>query len=205
MPNAKNDCKLRQRMYEPMNEQINGIVLAGGKSSRMGENKALLKFRNKQLIEYSIDALKPFCNEILISGNVAEYAQYGYKMVNDVVMGIGAMGGIYSALLASSTERNLIVSCDIPLIDTELIQLLLHNHQQAPARVVQQADGKIEPLVGIYSKQILPFLEQQIENKNYKMMHLLASINAEYQIIASTYKLQNINTKTDFDTLKINY
>ena len=88
--------------------KFTGIILAGGKSERMGTDKGMVKFRNKFLVEYPLEALKPSCPTILISSNNDDYRIFGYPIIQDLVSDTGPMGGIYSCLLNSESHYNLV-------------------------------------------------------------------------------------------------
>ena len=91
-------------------KNITGIVLAGGKSSRMGTDKGLLKFNGKSFVQYSLDALKPLVSEIIIVSDDLNYDTFGLKRINDITKNAGPVAGICAGLEASSTEYNLILS-----------------------------------------------------------------------------------------------
>ncbi|MCF6240761.1 MAG: molybdenum cofactor guanylyltransferase, partial [Bacteroidales bacterium] len=93
---------------------ITGIILCGGKSKRMGSNKALLQLNGKCIINYVTELLSNFCNEIIISTNSHELAFLKTELVADEFQTIGPIAGIYSALKHSKTEKNIILSCDTP-------------------------------------------------------------------------------------------
>jgi len=104
---------------------VTGIILAGGKSSRMGAEKGLQELCAKPLIHYAIEVLSGLCNTIIISSSSEAYKSLGHKVVADVIPGIGPMGGIYSALQQSKTEENLVLSCDLPFVSQELMSYIL--------------------------------------------------------------------------------
>lgn len=136
-------------------KKINGIILSGGKSSRMGEDKALLKVGAKTIIEIIIDKLKPFCNEIIISADeIDKYSQFGYKVVPDKFKNSGPIAGIYSSLLKSNTERNFVISCDLPLVSQKIIERLI-NYNSTKEILLPVTDGMYHQLCGVYSKSVL--------------------------------------------------
>ena len=106
---------------------ISGIILAGGKSSRMGTDKAMLIFNEKPFIQHIIDAMKPLVNNIIIVSDNEERTFLGINRTNDIIKDAGALAGLYSGVHYSKTDCNLIVSCDVPLITTEVLQLLINN------------------------------------------------------------------------------
>lgn len=138
---------------------INCIILSGGKSSRMGKDKALLKIGAKTIIEIMIDKLKPFCNEIMISADETEkYSQFGFKVVPDKYKNSGPLAGIYSSLLESNTERNFVISCDLPLVSQKIIERLLSNISTKEI-ILPVTDGKYHQLCGVYSKSVIKIAE----------------------------------------------
>ena len=106
-------------------KNIMGIILAGGKSSRMGSDKGLLKIENRTFVECVIDAMKPLIDEIIIVSNNPEYDQFGYHRVEDDIKDSGPLAGLYSGLKHSNTEHNLVLSSDIPLIKAEILEKLI--------------------------------------------------------------------------------
>ncbi len=89
--------------------KVTAIILAGGKSSRMGADKGMQKLFGKPLVSYAIGELYGLCDDIIIRSSSAEYAGFGYKLVADEFPGIGPMGGVYSALRQSETNDNLVL------------------------------------------------------------------------------------------------
>jgi molybdopterin-guanine dinucleotide biosynthesis protein A len=90
----------------------------------MGRDKGLCLLNGKSLVGYAIDVLKEVCHPVLISANTIDYKSFGYPVIRDKVSGIGPLGGIYSSLLKSSNELNFILSCDMPLISTDLVRYI---------------------------------------------------------------------------------
>ncbi len=109
-------------------EEVTGIILSGGKSSRLGEEKGLALFNGKPLIQYAIDILKPVCDKIIISANnqLDEYAKFGFEIVEDQVKGIGPMAGLIAGLNKSVTRYNFVLSCDTPFVQWKTIDSIRH-------------------------------------------------------------------------------
>jgi len=204
-----------------MNEKINGIILSGGKSSRMGEDKALLKVGAKTLIEIMIDKLKPFCDEIVISANETEkYSQFGYKVVPDKFKNSGPLAGIYSSLLESNTERNFVISCDLPLVSQNVIEKIINTNSDKEI-ILPVTDGKYHLLCGIYSKSVLERAEEILRKgegergrrgegekgslkKKTSVKSLLNISEVEYVDVTSIAKeneFLNMNTVEDFEVI----
>ena len=106
-------------------KHITGIILAGGKSSRMGTDKGFVLYKNKSFVQHIIEALQPLVTEIIIVSNNPDYDVFGIKRVNDIIENAGPLAGVYTGLHYSETENNLVISCDVPLINSETLTLLI--------------------------------------------------------------------------------
>ena len=109
--------------------RITGIVLAGGESKRFGSDKAIYDFQGKSMLKHSIDLLQSFCHQIYVSGDRDEYSRYGYSCVPDRYLDHGPLSGIATLLEESTTTQNLVVTCDMPLVNEKIVALLLDAHQ----------------------------------------------------------------------------
>ncbi len=182
---------------------VTGIILAGGKSSRMGAEKGLQKLCGKPLINYAIEALSGLCNTIIISSSSEDYHSLGYKVVADVIPGIGPMGGIYSALKHSETEENLVLSCDLPFVSTKLMSFILENSEGYKVAVPWLGYKHYEPLCGFYNLSILEQISTFIENNNYKLPDLFDEISINKLIVNNKLGFYNdrlflnVNSKHD--------
>lgn len=172
---------------------VTGIILAGGKSSRMGAEKGLQELCGKPLIHYAIEALSGLCNTIIISSSSDAYHSLGYKVVADVIPGIGPMGGIYSTLQQSKTEENLVLSCDLPFVSEELMSYILENSTGYKVAVPWLGDQHYEPLCGFYHLSILDQINAFIENNNYKLPDLFNEININRLVINNRLGFYNDN------------
>ncbi|MBV1924786.1 MAG: molybdenum cofactor guanylyltransferase [Flavobacteriaceae bacterium] len=133
-------------------KNITGIILAGGKSSRMGTDKGFLKLNDRLFIEHIIEVLKPYVSELIIVSNNSDYDVFNLKRVNDLIENAGPLAGVYSGLKASKTKRNIVLSCDIPLINSEVISVLI-NEKNSTSEIIQiESNGKTMPLIAIYNK-----------------------------------------------------
>jgi molybdopterin-guanine dinucleotide biosynthesis protein A len=159
--------------------QITGIILAGGKSTRMGTDKALIQIAGKTLLERVIEVCRPICSEIIISSNNPEHDKSGYQIIPDEIHNCGPIGGIYSCLKKSETNWNFIVSVDTPFVTSDFIQFLAGQTENCDV-VVPVHSGEKEPLIALYNKNCLREVQKQIEHREYKMHHLIAKLNARY-------------------------
>ena len=131
---------------------ITGIILAGGKSSRMGTDKGFLNLNGKLFIEQIIEVLTPLVTEIIIVSNDSNYNKFNVKRVNDLIENAGPLAGIYSGLSASKAEKNLVLSCDIPLINSEVLNLLIQQIDDVSEIIQIESNGKTMPLIALYNK-----------------------------------------------------
>jgi molybdopterin-guanine dinucleotide biosynthesis protein A len=188
---------------------ITGIILAGGKSSRMGTDKGLQDLCGKPLISYAIQVLSGLCETIIISSSSDAYKPFGYKLVADEFPGIGPMGGIYSALRQSKTGKNLVLSCDLPFVTEELLSFILKNSDGFDVSVPYEGNRHYEPLCAFYSLSVLDKMTEFIHNRNYKLPDLFEEIcvnkldiNNEHSFFDENLFL-NVNSKHELAAAEI--
>jgi len=133
-------------------KHITGLILAGGKSSRIGSDKGFLLLNNKPFIQHIIDALQPLVNDIIIISNNADYNIFNLKRVTDLIENAGPLAGIYTGLYHSNTKNNLVLSCDVPLINTEILKKLTNNIDENVDIIQLESKGKTMPLIALYKK-----------------------------------------------------
>lgn len=182
-------------------------ILAGGKSSRMGEDKGLLLVNGLPMIQHVINAIAPLKCEIVILSNSDEYEQFNFPVIKDAVALKGPAGGIYTALNHSQTEQNFIVSCDVPNITKELIQLIIDAHKNVEV-TVPSFDGRLHPIIGVYNKSVLPLFTIAIEENRLKIMHILEhskfkelKLKSDAGWVTKLY-FSNVNTMEDLKGLE---
>lgn len=142
---------------------MTGIVLAGGKSSRMGFNKACIEFGGKRLIEATVDCLRALFPEVLIIANDPPlYAYLGVKVIPDLIPDSGSLGGIYTGLSAASHPACFFVACDMPFLNADLIKLLIRESEGWDV-VVPRVGGELQPLHAVYAKSCLPLIKEAID------------------------------------------
>ncbi|NRD77242.1 molybdenum cofactor guanylyltransferase [Bacillus sp. BRMEA1] len=160
--------------------QASAIILAGGKSNRMGTNKALLKINNKPSIERIRDRLRPYFHEmVLVTNDPQEYKFLGLKMTADQHPGMGPLAGLYAGLTASECDMNLLTACDMPFVSGELASVLVSLCGSHDA-VVPVIDGNEHPLFAVYHKRILEKTAKRLEEEKLSMKNLLSQLNVRY-------------------------
>lgn len=189
-------------------ESITGIVLAGGRSRRMGTDKSMIKLKDKPLIEYAIDALKPLCSKVVISSNSNIYDFTGCEVWADELSVRAPIVGIYSCLKRSGTEVNILLSCDMPLVSYAMLEYLLGNSASYDITVPVHDGNFIEPLCGIYKKSSLKILKEFIDMGNFKLNECIKAASNHLVSVGkqlpfySPMLFSNINTPDDYKKLQ---
>ncbi|MCZ4695386.1 molybdenum cofactor guanylyltransferase [Ancylomarina euxinus] len=159
--------------------KIVGIVLSGGKSSRMGQEKGLVKYQGKALIEYAIETLKPLCHEMVISTANDDYSYLGLPMIADEIPDCGPIGGISTCMKAIEADIYLVISCDVPHVPTQLFVDLLAE-LNGNAIIPIDETGRKQPLVACYASSASAYFHEALETGHLKMMSLLSKIHPLY-------------------------
>ena len=138
---------------------MTGIVLAGGRSRRMGMAKALLRLDGETFLQRAVSLLSEICGQVIISAgpDLRLPAPAGYKIIVDQEPGLGPLGGLVSSLEASNDDWHLALACDLPLARPELLRLLAENATAGPRvdAVLPRAGGRLQPLLAVYSRTCL--------------------------------------------------
>ena len=179
------------------------IILAGGESCRMGYDKGFAKFKGAYFIEHILEAL-PELNEVLIVSNNKSYEQFNLKRVQDLHENIGPLAGVYAGLYHSTTEYNLILSCDLPFLKKELIEMLFKEVTDAFDIVQVAVQNKTNPLLAVYKKKCMLSCKKALENGERRLCEFVN--RQKTKTIALNYSLanyaKNVNSKADLETKK---
>lgn len=201
-------------------EDITGVILSGGKSSRMGENKALLKTDDITLIERAVRLMQSIFSKVVISTN--DPAQLDFitaEKVEDIYKDLGPLSGIYSSLKYVRTEKIFIVTVDMPFILPDLIRFLI-DYKTDELITIPIANERIHYLCGLYSIKLIPVIKSILEsnaeamNNNQKIIRSSLSlwnfvertgaekVDVENKIFYMKDTFFNINTPADFEYVK---
>ena len=184
-------------------KDITGIVLAGGKSSRMGSDKGLLKIDKKTFVENVIAAMEPLVNEIIIVSNNPEYNQFGFHRVEDGIKDSGPLAGLYSGLKYSDSEFNLVLSCDIPMIKTEILKKLIEADYKKYEVTQIKSHNKTMPLIAIYHKHCMHKCLELLQQGERRLRVAVNQLKTKTILIDSEFDpfVKNVNTKEDLKTI----
>lgn len=190
-------------------DQVTGIVLAGGKSTRFGTDKGFELFGPESLIERAVSLLDWL--EKLIVVTSAELAQridalrLPARTVLDVKTGLGPMAGIHAGLLASSTRHSLVVACDMPFLNRHLLEYMI-GLRQGYDMVVPRVSGLPEHLHAVYSRDCLPAIERKFAQGRSEVHALVDGVRVRFVEQAEVDRFDpqhlsffNVNSKTDMD------
>jgi len=159
--------------------QLTGIILAGGKSTRMGTDKALLEINDKSLLSHTVKLCQSVCNQILISSGNAMHDVEGILRIPDVIEDCGPMGGIYSCLKHAVNDWSFVISVDAAFVTSDFVKFLSEHVENFDAVVPVHHTGK-EPLIALYNKKCIEVLKGSLDLADYKMHHFLEIINTNF-------------------------
>jgi molybdopterin-guanine dinucleotide biosynthesis protein A len=190
--------------------RVSGVILAGGVSRRLEKNKALERIGGKALIERVIDSLVPLTTEVLAVVARPEQATAlrlppSLRVVSDRYPGGGSLGGIFTGLEASAEPWSLVVACDMPFLNRELLRHLIAQSSNVDA-VVPCLGGQPEPLHALYSKACLAPMERMLRAGQLKIAPLFEAVRVRYVDEATIDRIDprhlsffNINTQADLE------
>ena len=170
------------------------IILAGGKSSRMGTDKGLMPFINRPMISHVSEKMKGLFSETIIVSENKKYLCFCDKLVPDIHKGVGPLGGIEAGLLASKNSKNIILSCDNPLIETVVIEHLIKHHSSA--QVIFSQNKKTHPFPGYYNQSIVQELNSLINEGVRK----LSSLENHFELLKLDCSMFNSDNFINFNS-----
>lgn len=184
-------------------KDITGIILAGGKSSRMGREKGLILLQNKAVIQHIIDALKPLVTELVIVSSNPDYDIFNIKRIEDIIPESGPIAGIHAGLMHSKTKNNLVVSCDVPLLNAGILQHLLQYKTENYDIVQFQSKGKSIPLIALYKKQCVEQCFELLKNGERRLQKLVLAMQTKTITVSKEEEafVINMNTIEDLKTI----
>ena len=159
---------------------VTGVILAGGKSRRYGKNKAFVKIDNVPLIERVTKVMESIFQDLVIITNTPdEYAYLKFPMYEDLIKGLGPIGGIYTALSSIKNDAGFFVACDMPFLNSHLIQYMLKIKDDYDV-VIPRISGKMEALHSLYARKCLPAIKNLIACKEYQVFRFFPDISVHY-------------------------
>jgi len=188
---------------------LTGIILSGGKSARMGKNKAFIEIEGTPIVDRIHGLFKNLFKEIIIVTNQKElFTNVDAKIYIDIFPNRGVLGGLYTGLFFSSFEHSFCVACDMPFLKRSVIEFLISRRSNFDVVVPMTKDG-LEPLHAIYSKRCLEPIRRLLEQGRSKVIDLYAMVKVktieEHEFFAMDPKKEsfiNVNTPEDLLSIK---
>ena len=190
-----------------MQRDISAFILAGGRSTRMGRDKAFVTIAGRTLLERVLEAATAVTGNVRIVGDPAKYAAFA-PTISDIFPGCGPLGGIQAALKASDHELNLILAVDVPFVTPELLLYLTARAEQSSTALVTVVRTKAgwQPLCAVYRREFGKLAEESLRAGKYKIDMLFEPartcvISAEelYTAGLSDRLFRNLNTPGDLE------
>jgi molybdopterin-guanine dinucleotide biosynthesis protein A len=191
--------------------QISCIILAGGKSARMGREKASLRIGERTIIEEQSETLGRIFDEIIIVATSQNYFKnIDAKVVTDIIPDSGPLGGLYSGLAVSSNIHSFLIACDMPFINLQLIDYMIKQVGENDVVIPLSSKG-METLFAVYSLNCLETIRRQIEFRNLKLLDILNFFKVRYisqeeieKFDPQEFSFFNVNSPEDYkEALKI--
>jgi molybdopterin-guanine dinucleotide biosynthesis protein A len=192
-----------------MPKDVTSIILAGGKNLRLGRDKASEIIRGKTIIERVYDQLEPISSKIVVVTSWQEFdieLDRNADIVADIYPDMGPLGGIYTGLIASISNINIVTACDMPFLSTDLMGYMAELLADYDAVVPRLKNGMIEPLHAVYSKNCLSRIDARLAVKKLSIHSFLDGINVRYldeeesrRIDPEHISFFNINYQADLD------
>lgn len=185
-----------------------GFVLTGGRSSRMGQDKALLPFGDRPLAIWMAELVRRVCGDVSLVGSQAKYSGLGFPVIEDVFPDKGPLAGIHAALAHSDAPFSLVVGCDMPYLSPDFLDRLLEIALEADADAVipESEPFGYEPLCAVYTPNCLPRIEEALQNGERKISRIFPQLRIrpvicwEWQAFDRLGKLfRNLNTPKDYE------
>ena len=186
---------------------MKALILAGGENKRLPILKGFLELKGRKIIESNIELLKGIFDCVIISTNTPEHYFYlGVPMIGDVINYRGPITGILSALITLKEAEIFVAACDMPFMKPALIRYIVGRWTGRWEAVIPIFEGKPQPLLGIYSKKLVPRMEESIRNHRRGLREFLSTREVHYveeekvrEIDQEGRSFVNINTIQDYE------
>jgi molybdopterin-guanine dinucleotide biosynthesis protein A len=182
-----------------MRLEATAIIMAGGGSTRAGQDKSMLAVNGRPMIKHVYDQLSGHFDEVIVSANdPSKYSFLGVEVVEDRVAGCGPLMGIASVLRASTSEVNFVIACDIPAFDMGLVRRMVREAGNCDAVVPRTGGSQYEPLFAVYTKSALNAIGEALSSGKRRVMEGLEGCRVKYIEVFAEERPRNINTMADY-------
>ncbi len=199
-----------QRVDQATAFGVAAFVLAGGKSTRMGKDKAFLELGGRTLLAHALDLAGTVARDVRIVGEANKFAAFG-SVVEDVYHERGPLGGIHAALASTTTELNLMLAVDLPFLQPEFLKYLISEARKTGALVtVPRAGGGLQPLCAVYRRAFAEVAERSLQEGRNKIDPLFAEVETrvlgEEDLSRAGFSegmFRNLNTPEEWEEAKL--
>ncbi len=176
------------------------FILVGGRSSRMGSDKALLSFRGGTLVEHVMAQVHGVISNITLIGDNKRYVNLGYPVIKDSFLGCGPLAGVHASLHSTICEWNLILACDMPEITPEFLSQLMERAESgcADAVIPVPLGGVPEPLCAAYRRRCVDVIANALRDGVRKVTDGLAGLEIDYWSVPHSHFFRNLNTPQEW-------
>ena len=178
---------------------MNFYILTGGRSRRLGRDKALLRLDGQTLPERILSSIPAGYPTKIVSNSSQAFEFIECPVITDIHQGLGPIGGIHAGLSDTTSDFGFFIACDLPFITQTLILRILQNHTDEDVFGIRGKDGNV-PLCTIYSKRGLAVIDSQILNKEYSLSRLSKLLHSAFIEATDELDLLNVNTERDWRT-----
>ena len=177
-----------------------GFVLAGGRSSRMGRDKALIEIDGIRLVNRAAQVVNEAAGSATLIGDPEKYGGLGHPVHQDIFTGCGPLAGIHAALSVSRADWNLVLACDMPEVGPAFLIQMLERAEQGRQDCLLPAgeSGRPEPLCAVYHRRVLPAIERALNDGVRKVLDGLAGLRVEVFPVSGPGPFRNINTPAEW-------
>jgi molybdopterin-guanine dinucleotide biosynthesis protein A len=191
---------------DAVRSELTGIVLAGGASQRMGRDKAFLELNGRPLVAHVIERIAQVCEDVIVVARNAEpFTGLGARSVEDRFRGVGVLGGLHAGLEAAANELALVVACDMPFLNPELLVAFARWAEGFDVAVLRQGE-QVEPLHGAYRRTCLSAIETAIRAGRRRIVSFFPLVRVHYvaqedviPLDAEMHSFRNINTPEEWE------
>lgn len=195
--------------YDDGVEDVSVFILAGGRSSRMGADKALLPFGKGNLLQLAVNNAKEISSNPIIVGAKERYSSYG-DVVEDRFLRCGPLGGIHAALCATHTDLNLVLSVDMPLMAVRFLRwLVILGASGRELAIVPELQGRLQPLCAVYRRSARCVVEHALKQGGFRVDQIFPLLPTRYvrdvELVAAGFSLSiflNMNTPAEYEAVR---
>lgn len=186
---------------------MTGVILAGGRSRRMGFNKAFIEIDGSTIIERALGVFRDVFDEVFIAaGDVLVYADLDVAVVSDVIKDAGSLGGVYTALVHAKSDRVFVAACDMPFLDAACIRRVIKTQGKFDA-VTPVISGRPHPMHTLYTRRCMKHIEAMIKEGNLRITDLFDRVRTR-QLTEDEFKgldirgsIVNVNTREELNAV----